>query len=64
MPFTLKVAIFISRILPANRGGRDRISLRQRLGETQNHSQQPGNPGMRPNRLYLVRAACRVINVD
>ena len=24
MPFTFKVAIFISRILPANRGGRDR----------------------------------------
>jgi hypothetical protein len=37
MPFTLKVAIFIYRILPANRGGCDRISLRQRLGETRNY---------------------------
>ena len=52
MPFTLKVAIFTSPVLTDNRGGRHRISLRQRLGETQNHSQLPGNPGMRPDHLY------------
>ena len=44
MPFTLKVAIFIYRILPANRGGCDRISLRQR--EMRDYSRQPGNATM------------------
>ena len=40
MPFTLKVAIFMSSVLTAKRGvGHDRISLRQRLGQTHNRSQ-------------------------